>query len=65
MEDINHKSILVEYEEFEKLCKNHLSKGKKIPSKKITNYKNSNKPMTEQQQKKIIAKFEKWKRNFL
>ena len=65
IEDVKHKSNLVEYEEFEKLCQNHLSKKRKIPSKKITNYKNSNKPMTEEQQKKAILKFEKWKKKYI
>jgi hypothetical protein len=38
---------------------------KKILSKKIINYKSNNKPMTEEQQKKALAKFEKWKKKFL
>jgi phosphoribosylglycinamide formyltransferase-1 len=65
VEDIKHRINLVVYEELERLCKNHLSKKKKILSKKIINYKSNNKPMTEEQQKKALAKFEKWKKKFL
>jgi phosphoribosylglycinamide formyltransferase 1 len=65
VEDIKHRINLVEYEELERLCENHLSQKKKILSKKIINYKSNNKPMTEEQQKKALAKFVKWKKNFL
>jgi phosphoribosylglycinamide formyltransferase-1 len=65
VEDIKHKINLVEYDEFEKLCENYLSKKKRIYSKKITNYKSSNKPMTEEQQKNTLAKFELWKKKLI
>lgn len=62
IEDIKFKMILSEQEELEKLCKNYLNKKKKIPSKKILNYKFANKPMLETQQVKVINKFELWKK---
>jgi len=65
IEDIKYKMNLIEYEELEKLCKNYLNKKIKIPNKEISNYLASNKPMSEKQQKKTIAKFEKWKKKFI
>jgi len=57
IEDVKYKTSLVEYEALEKLCINYLSKKKKIPSKKILNYKSANKPMTTEQQIEILNKF--------
>lgn len=65
LEDVKHKSNLIEYDELEKLCQNFLCKKIKIPSKKILNYKSNNKPMTKEQQKTTLAKFEKWKKRFI
>lgn len=63
IEDIKNKTNLVVYEELKKLCQNYLSKKKKIKSKKIKNYIHNNNPMTEDQQKQTLVKFEKWRKN--
>lgn len=64
LEDIKYRINLIVREELEKLCKNYLLKNKKIPSKKIKNYTSNNKPMTEDLQKIVLSKFEKWKKKF-
>lgn len=64
IEDIKLRLSLAEYDELFKLCKNYLLKNMKIPSKKIVDYKFSNKAMNENYQKKVLKNFESWKKKF-
>ena len=65
IEDLGYKMNVIEYDQFEKLCKKYLSNNVKISSKKILNYKSANKPMTREQQIETLKKFELWKKNFV
>jgi|APSaa5957512493_1039668.scaffolds.fasta_scaffold04975_4 methionyl-tRNA formyltransferase len=65
IEDIKHRISLTENSELEKLCLQFLKQGRKIKSVPINNYIFANKSMNVECQKRVISKFEEWKRDIV